>query len=119
VAIAIVVNPSTNIGDLSLGEVRKLFMGEKSTLPHGKPALLLMAPVGTPERTVVLRQVYRMTESEFAKFILRSVFTGHQLAPREVDSAHMKQAVSENVNAIGYLPISQVDAAVRPVLLIR
>jgi hypothetical protein len=118
-AVAVVVNPSTRIRDLSIGEVRKLFMGEKGKLPNGRQAILLMRGVGTPERAVVLRQIYKMNESEFAKYVLQSAFTGRQSVPREVNGAQMKQIVSENPSAIGYMPIAEVDEAVRPVLVIQ
>jgi ABC-type phosphate transport system substrate-binding protein len=118
-AIAFVVNPSTNIGDLSIADIRKLFLGVKGKLPNGRHAVLLMTPAGTPERAVVLREIYKMNESEFAKYILQSAFTGRQSPPREVNGVQMKQIVSEDPSAIGYLPISEVDQGVRPVLVIR
>ena len=71
-AVAFVVNPSTRIGDLGIAEVRKLFLGEKETLPNGRKAILLMAPVGTPQRLAVLQQIYKMNEKEFAKYVLQS-----------------------------------------------
>lgn len=118
-AVAFVVNPSTRIGDLGIAEVRKLFLGEKETLPNGRKAILLMAPIGTPQRFVVLQQIYKMNEKEFAKYVLHSAFTGRYSPPREVTISDMKQIVSENPAAIGYMPISEVDQAVRPVLVIH
>ena len=60
-----------------------------------------------------------MSENEFAKFVLQSAFTGRYSPPREVTVSEMKQIVSENPAAIGYMPISEVDQAVRPILLIH
>jgi hypothetical protein len=94
-------------------------MGEKGKLPNGRQAILLMRGVGTPERAVVLRQIYKMNESELANYVLQSAFTGRQSVPREVNGAQMKQIVSENPSAIGYMPIAEVDEAVRPVLVIQ
>ena len=74
VAVAIVVNRSQKIGDMSLQEVRKLFLGEKGTLPNGRRVPLLMSPTGTPEREAVLRQIYRMSESQFTKYVLQSAY---------------------------------------------
>lgn len=116
---AIVVNKSNKISDLSVADVRKLFLGEKGTLPNGRRIVLLMSPAGTPERAVILRQIYRMTESEFSKYILQSAFTGRQPPPREVVSRDMKRLVTERPDVIGYLPVSQVDDAIRPVLVIQ
>jgi hypothetical protein len=119
IAVAIVVNRSQKIGDMSLQDVRKLFLGEKGTLPNGQRVSLLMTPPGTPEREAVLRQIYRMSENEFTKYVLQSAFTGRQSPPREVPAAEMKKLVAANPNAIGYLPVTQVDDAIRAILVVQ
>ena len=119
VAVAIVVNRSVKSGDMSVMDVRKLFLGEKGTLPNGRRAILLMSPVGTPARKVVLRQIYKMSETEFAKYILQSAFTGRQSPPHEVAAGEMKKLVAERPDVIGYLPVTQVDDAIRAVLVVQ
>lgn len=119
VVVAIVVNRSNKIGDMTLTDVRKLFLGEKGTWPNGRRVILLMSPTGSPQRAAVLRQIYKMNESEFSKYVLQSAFTGRQLPLREVAAGDMKKTVAERPEVIGYLPITEVDAAVRPVLVIR
>ena len=119
VAVAIVVNRSHKIGDMSLADVRKLFLGEKGTLPNGRRVILLMSPAGTPARETVLRQIYKMSESEFAKYVLQSAFTGRQTPPHEVAAGEMKRLVAERPDVIGYLPVTQVDDAIRAVLVVQ
>jgi hypothetical protein len=118
VAVAIVVNRSHKIGDMSLADVRKLFLGEKGTL-NGRRVILLMSPAGTPARETVLRQIYKMSESEFAKYVLQSAFTGRQTPPHEVAAGEMKRLVAERPDVIGYLPVTQVDDAIRAVLVVQ
>jgi hypothetical protein len=108
VAVAIVVNRSHKIGDMSLADVRKLFLGEKGTL-NGRRVILLMSPAGTPARETVLRQIYKISESEFAKYVLQSAFTGRQTPPHELAAGEMKRLVAERPDVIGYLPFTQVD----------
>ena len=78
-----------------------------------------MSPAGAPEREVILRQIYKMSESEFSKYVLQSAFTGRQSPPHEVAAGEMKKLVAERPDVIGYLPITEVDEAVRPVLVVQ
>jgi hypothetical protein len=103
---------------MSLADVRKLFLGEKGTL-NGRRVILLMSPAGTPARETVLRQIYKMSESEFAKYVLQSAFTGRQTPPHEVAAGEMKRLVAERPDVIGYLPVTQVDDAIRAVLVVQ
>jgi hypothetical protein len=118
-AVAIVVNRSLKIADMSVAEVRKLFLGDKGTLPNGRRVIVLMSPVGTPAREVVLRQIYKMSESEFAKYVLQSAFTGRQSPPHEVGYLEMKKLVADRPDVIGYLPVTRVDDAIRAVLVVQ
>jgi hypothetical protein len=56
-----------------------LFMGDKGTLPNGRRVTLLMSPAEAPEREVILRQIYKMSESEFSKYVLQSAFIGRRM----------------------------------------
>jgi hypothetical protein len=115
--VAIVVNRSNKISDMSLEDVRRLFLGEKGSLPNGRRVILLMSPPGTPEREVVLRQIYKMDEREFSRFVLQSAFTGRQSPPHEVPEAAMKGIIAERSDVIGFLPVEQVNGDIRPVLI--
>jgi ABC-type phosphate transport system substrate-binding protein len=117
--IAVIVHRSNNIGDLPLAEVRKFLMGDKTTWRNNKHVVVLMSEAGTPEREIILREVYKMNEEEFARFSLQIAFTGHAQPPRNVAAAEMKRIVAETPGAIGYVPIAEVDDSVRAVLLLR
>jgi hypothetical protein len=119
VAVAIVVNRSHQIGDMSFADVRKLYLGEKGTLPNGRRVTILMSPRGTPEREVVLRQIFKMSEREFTKYLLQSAFTGRQSPPREVAAGDMKKLVAERPEVMGYIPVSEVDSSIRAVLVVQ
>jgi len=116
--IDVVVNKSNNIGPLSREEVRRIFVGEKSSWPGGKHITVLMLAPDKPERGVILREVLKMNESDYTKYFLQAAFTGHvEAAPKDLPSAaQMKARLAANPNAIGYLNKEDVDDSFRVVL---
>jgi ABC-type phosphate transport system substrate-binding protein len=116
--VDVVVNNSNNVGPLSREEVRRIFMGDKSSWPGGKRIIVLMLAPEQPERAVILQTVFKMNESDYTKYFLQAAFTGHVLAvPRDVPSAaQMKSRLAASPNAIGYLKKEDVDDSVKVVL---
>jgi len=119
--IDVVVPKSNNADSLSIEAVRKIFMGEKSSWAGGKRIIVLMLAPGQPERGVILREVFKMTESDYTKYFLQAAFTGRvQAAPKDLPSAaQMKARLAANPNAIGYLKKEDVDDSVRVLLQLR
>ena len=116
--VDVVVNKSNDLATLSREEVRRIFMGDKSSWPGGKRITVLMLAPDQPERVVILRAVFKMNESEYTKYFLQAAFTGRVLAaPRDLPSAaQMKARLAANPNAIGYLKKEDVDDGVKVVL---
>jgi ABC-type phosphate transport system substrate-binding protein len=118
--LAIIVNRSNDSIDLTLDQVRKLFIGEKAKWRNGERVIVLMNASGAVERSVVLRRIFRMNEHEYKKYMMQAAFTGRvPTPPREVDAGEMKKIVADTPGAIGYLRLQDMDASVRAVLLIR
>jgi len=116
--VDIVVPMSNNAGPLSTEDVRRIFVGEKSSWPGGKHITVLMFAPDQTERMVILREVFKMNESDYTKYFLQAAFTGRvQAAPRDLPSAaQMKAHLAANPNAIGYLKKEDVDDGVKVVL---
>ena len=76
-----------------------------------------MAAPGSPERSAVLAAIYKMTESDYAKYFLQAAFTGAVAAPPKdaSSSAQVKQLVAENPGAIGYIKQADADDTVKVV----
>ena len=70
-SLAIVVNPSNPVENLSLVELRKIFLGERIRWPNGHRVIVAMLDSGFPERDAALREVYRMTESGYRDHFLK------------------------------------------------
>jgi ABC-type phosphate transport system substrate-binding protein len=116
--VDVLVNRANSATVLSREEVRRIFIGDKSSWPGGKRITVLMLTPDQPERGIVLRDVFKMNESDYTKYFLQAAFTGHvQAPPRDLPSAlQMKAHLTANPNAIGYLKKEDVDDSVRVVL---
>lgn len=73
-AFAVVVNPRVPVDDLSLEDLRKIFLGERQFWSSNIPVVPLIRQPGTPEREVMLRVLYRMSETEYKKYWITKVF---------------------------------------------
>jgi len=118
--VAIIVNKANDVTGLSLDQVKKIFLGDKSTWPNGRRISVLSRPSGQSEREIVLKQIYKMGDAEYTKYFMQAAFTGRIAAPpKEAASpADMKRLVTENPGAIGYLIKEQADDSVKTVLTI-
>src|ERR1700761_6431861 len=66
--IAIVVRPDVPVDNLTFIELRKLMLGNKQFwTPSLRVTLLIRAP-GAPEREVVLKTIYRLSEPQFQQY---------------------------------------------------
>jgi len=116
-ALAIVVNRSNPIDNLSFGELRKIFMGDRSHWPNGHRIAVVMLNYGQPERKTVLRLIYRMDEDGYQDHVLRGMFRGDVfVAPKTLASPEiLRKFVFNAPGAIGYLRASDVDDSVKVV----
>jgi ABC-type phosphate transport system substrate-binding protein len=113
--LAIIVNNSNPIGNLSLAELRKLFLAEQTQWSDHRKVTVVMLPPGQSERESVLRLIYRMTESSFTRYFLHGQYTGEiQSTPKLLATAASARKFIFNVpGAIGYVRLSEVDGSVR------
>jgi len=85
--LAIIVNRSNAVNDLTMVELRKLFLGGRSHWPNGRRVTLVMRAPGEPEYKTILRDVCQMDETGLRNHILHSLFTGEMLvSPKTLDT---------------------------------
>src|SRR5260221_9909236 len=75
-ALAIIVNRQNPLNDITLTELRAMFLAERSYWPDGKHITVVMRDIGQPEREVLLRQVLHMGESDLTRHALQLTFIG-------------------------------------------
>src|SRR6201984_1235195 len=114
-ALAIIVNQSNPVDNCSFEELRKIFLGEKSHWPNGRRITIVMLDPQQPERKLVLREIYGMTEKDLNNHFIQGVFTGSVLAsPKTLSSAaEVRKFVFNVPGAIGYVRGTDVDASVK------
>jgi ABC-type phosphate transport system substrate-binding protein len=110
--VAIVVNPATSVDDLSLLELRNVFLGERQFWGDGSRIVLLVRAPIAYERDIVLNRIYRMDESEFRQYWIAKVFRAEvSSGPKIVYSNDMtRQLVAALPGAVGFIPAGDVAA---------
>jgi ABC-type phosphate transport system substrate-binding protein len=113
--LAIVVNLSNPTANLSMAELRKIFLGERSHWPNGRRITLVMIEPGRPERTAVLSLIYQMSENDFNNHFLHGLFTGEVFAsPKTLATpVGVRKFIFNVPGAIGYVRATDVDASVK------
>lgn len=82
--VAVVVNDDTPVTDLSLAEVRKVFLGERQYWSAKLPVVLLVRAPVARERDVVLRVIYQMTEAQFKQYWVAKIFRAEVTSPPKI-----------------------------------
>jgi len=113
--LAVVVNKSNPVEKLSMAELRKVFLGERSHWPNGRRITLVMMESGQPERDAVLHMIYQMSETDFNNHFLRGMFTGEVfVSPKTLATPVGVCKFIFNVpGAIGYVRATDVDESVK------
>jgi ABC-type phosphate transport system substrate-binding protein len=112
--LAIVVNRSNPVTNLSIQELRSIFLSERSYWPNGRRITLVLREPGDPEREAVLRGVCNMDENQFQTHILHGLYTGEiNVSPKMLNTPNGVRRFIFNVpGAIGSLRLSEVDDTV-------
>lgn len=110
--IVVIVNAANPVDNLSLGELKKLFMSDRSKWDTGKSVAPVMVAAGAPERTAFLKTVCGMSDGDFSKYFLQAAFTGKSATPpKEVGSAaSVKAFVAGSAGGIGFVKATDLAA---------
>lgn len=74
--VAVIVNPSNQLDDISMVDLRKIFSGEKQHWNTGLPVFPMVRAPEAHERSVLLNMILRMSESEYKQHWVRKVYSG-------------------------------------------
>ena len=114
-SLAIAVNRTNPVENISTDELRRLFLGLKSHWPNGRRVAVAMMDYRYPERHSVLRQIYRTDERAYEEYFIKAIFQGEVFAaPRSLASRDLMRKFVFNVpGGIGYLRSSDLDDTVK------
>jgi ABC-type phosphate transport system substrate-binding protein len=103
--IVVIVNNANPVENLSTGELKKLFLSDRSRWDTGKAVAPVMPAPGSPERTSFLKIVCGMNDADLGKYFMQAAFSGKSATPpKEVGgSTAVKTFVSSSPGAIGFV----------------
>ena len=96
--VAVVVNRDVPADSLALYEVRRLFRGESRYWKSNLLVVLIVPPAGTHERDVMLRNIYKMNESQYKQYWVERIFRAEAFsAPKIADSSAIANELLSSV----------------------
>jgi ABC-type phosphate transport system substrate-binding protein len=113
--LAIIVHRSNPVDNLTFSELRRIFMLDTQTWPHGRKITVVLREKGQPERADAIRIICGLSEADYDKHILFRTFQGSvNIGPRSLQSAStMLRFVYNAPGAIGSVAADQVDGSVK------
>jgi phosphate transport system substrate-binding protein len=115
--LAVIVNKSNPVDNLTKAQLKKLVLGEQGSWPGGKKVSVVLRSPGQPERAIVLRSICGMSEDDFNQHLMKANFGGETgAAPKSLGSAAaVRQLVMSIPGAIGFIRMSEVNDTVRAI----
>lgn len=112
--LAIVVNRSNTVTNLSRKELQSIFLSERNYWPDGRRITLVLRDLGDPERRTIVHDLCGLSENQFRTHVLRGLFTGEILvSPKTLNTpAGVRRFIFNVPGAIGPLRLSDVDNSV-------
>lgn len=112
----VIVSPAQSIVDVSLGDLRRIYLAQITRWPNRDRIVLVVPWVRSPESRIFLRQVVRMAEIDYAHYWIGAVFRGESaevpLVARSSEEA--KRIVASRPDAIAVVSDESVlDRTVR------
>ena len=114
--LVIVSSQAGAIAQLDRAQAERLYLGRTTALSDNTPVALLDLPPGI-HRDRFYRLLTGKNPVQIRAYWSRQVFTGRALPPREAASEEqLREWLSANPNALGYLPEESVSPGVRILL---
>jgi hypothetical protein len=109
-SIAVVVNPDIPVSDLSLEEVRKIFLGDRQYWTAKLPVVLLIRAPVARERDTLLQLIYQMNEAQFKRYWIAKIFRAESAtAPKTVYSNDLANELTATMpGAIAFMDARDV-----------
>lgn len=111
--LAVVVNKSNPLNDLTVAELRRILLGERMYWKGSRKIIVLLPTVGSPERQTTLR-VVSMDESNYKQHWQEQMSGGNgSIAKTASASGFAVNVVVDSEDAIAVVPLSDVKSSVK------
>lgn len=117
--VAIIVNPNNDV-QYNEEQIRNVFLGKIQAFPNGGKIHTYTLPIETSEREQFVASLIKRSESSLHSYWSRMLFSAKARPPKVLpDTPKMKEQVSTDVNAIGFIQLSDVDDSVRVLQVLK
>ncbi|HSG41433.1 MAG TPA: hypothetical protein VLE27_17460 [Thermoanaerobaculia bacterium] len=118
-SVAVIVHQQVPVENLSLSELREIFLGERQFWSKELTITLLVPPRGSPERKVLLSQIYQQrSEAQYQHHWINKLFSdGAQAAPKITGSPEMSASLARVIP--GAIALVRADSIPEGVKVLR
>jgi len=118
-AIAVIVGKKSVVAQVSLDDLREIYLRRRRVWPDGSRAVPINLPPGTPVRERFSRVILGRSTAELVSYWNARYFEG--ITPPTVLSSPsaVRAYLAVEPAAIGYLPVAEVDDTCRLLLVLR
>jgi ABC-type phosphate transport system substrate-binding protein len=116
IPIAVIAHPQVPVDELSLAELRRVFLGQRPVWSSELMITLLTPPRGSPEREVLLHTIYQQrSETQYQQYWINRLFAdGAPVAPKGTGSQAMSASlVREIPGAIALVSSDRIPQGVK------
>ncbi len=119
VAVAIVVHPQARVTELSMSQLRRIFLAEQQFWEDKSRITLLISAPGALERDLVLDLIYQMDENQFRQYWIAKMFRAEvPSGPKIVFSTNMAIDLVTAINgSITFINASESNSEARVLLI--
>lgn len=111
----VIVHPESTVSVISKRELKRIFLGKSRKIDgYNKKIQAINLPENDASRSEFIYHVLKKTKQQLRSYWVNSVFSGKARPPVVAkDTVNMKQLVSSNLNAIGYIDKKHLDQSVK------
>ena len=114
-AVAFVVNKENPVSDISVAELKDIFLGVQQSWKSGDRIVAVGREEGSEEKEIVLDKIYNMSGTRLKQYWTAKVIRGNNVHPPKTfpSDVLIKQLVQRVPNAVGYIRADQADDTVK------
>jgi ABC-type phosphate transport system substrate-binding protein len=115
--VAVVANPANGESKLSAKDIKRLFLGKKSTFPGGSRAIVIDQAEGSATRNYFYKKIVKKKPAQLKAYWSKKIFSGKGAPPPSLaNDNEVKSWVNQNPEGLGYIDSSAVDGSVKVLL---
>jgi ABC-type phosphate transport system substrate-binding protein len=116
---AIIAHPGNPLAGITQEQLARIYLGKTREFPNGAPVTALDLREGNPTRTKFYKTVTDKSEAALKAYWSKLLFTGKAQPPKEMsDDEAVRDWVSKNPDALGYVDGKVLDKSVKVLLIL-